>query len=212
MKWVVWAPAALLGAGALFTVGVDTQRSMPLRAPLESSVPLQLDGYAGATLELTDDQRRVAGVTNYLMRSYAPASNPAAMAFSLYVGYYDRQTEGRTIHSPKNCIPGNGWEALLSRTARITTESGTVTVNRYLIRKGLQQALVLYWYQGRGRVEPNEYWVKWHLLRDAVLRQRTEEALVRIVVPVEESEERAFELASRTVRAIMPALQQALPN
>jgi len=71
---------------------------------------------------------------------------------------------------------------------------------------------VLYWYQGRGRVEPNEYWVKWHLLRDAVLRQRTEEALVRIVVPVEESEERAFELASRTVRAIMPALQQALPN
>lgn len=212
MKWIAWAPAALLGAGALLTVGIDTQRSMPLRAPLGSTVPVDLPGYAGTDLELSDDLRRIAGVTNYLMRAYASASDAAAPAFSLYVGYYDKQTEGRTIHSPKNCIPGSGWEALTSRTARIATGSGDITVNRYLIRKGAQRALVLYWYQGRGRVEPNEYWVKWHLLRDAVLRQRTEEALVRVVVPVAESEEQAFKLASWAVKAVMPSLQRALPN
>jgi EpsI family protein len=212
VRWLGWAPAGVLAIGALLTVGIDTQRSLPLRAPLDTSVPVMVQGFTGADIELTDDQRQVAGVTDYLMRAYAPASHPDAVAFSLYVGYYDRQTQGRTIHSPKNCIPGNGWEALTSRVSKIATGSGHVAVNRYLIRKGSQRALVLYWYQGRGRVEPNEYWVKWHLLRDAALRRRTEEALVRVVVPVAGSEDQAFELGSRVVGAIMPALQRSLPN
>ena len=58
-------------------------------------------------------------------------------------------------------------------------------VNRYLLANKGAQALVYYWYEGRGRVEPSEYRVKWNLIRDAARYGRTEEALVRIVVPVE---------------------------
>lgn len=177
---------------------------MTLRTPLAASLPADISGFAGSDLLLSDDEERVVGVTDYVVRNYGTA-------FSLYVGYYGRQTQGRTIHSPKNCLPGAGWEALASRTEDIETSAGVVTVNRYLIRKGKQQALVLYWYQGRGRVESNEYRVKFDLLRDAVLRRRTEEALVRIVVPVSEAEAKAFDIGLRVVQTVVPAVAKALP-
>jgi EpsI family protein len=203
-----WASAIVLAVGAVVTVGVDFQRSMPLRAPLDQVVPARIAGYHGTDLTLSDEERSSVGVTNYLMRTFGSAAAPA---FSVYVGYYARQMQGRAIHSPKNCLPGAGWEMLLARTADITTASGVVRVNRYLIRKGAERALVLYWYQGRGRVEPNEYRVKWNLLQDAALRGRTEEALVRIVVTVAAAEDPAFDLGARVVQVVVPALTRALP-
>jgi len=208
-----WAPAAVLSLGAIITIGVDTQRTMPLRGPLGEALPAQIEGYHGADLALSHEERRIAGVTDYVVRAYGTRHRPAdSMAFSVYVGYYDRQTQGRTVHSPKNCLPGSGWEALASGTEQIETASGAVIVNRYLIRKGGQRALVLYWYQGRGRVEANEYRVKWDLLRDAALLRRTEEALVRIVVPVGDAEEGALKLGASVVQTVVPAVARALPG
>ena len=185
-----WAPAALLTAGAvLTTLGVKTQRTLGLRAPLDTSIPSSIEGYTGRGLTLTDDEVEAAGVTDYLARVYADsaATDSSRLGFSLYVGYYDQQTQGRTIHSPKNCLPGAGWEALTSRLAVVETDRGPVSVNRYLIQKGQQRALVFYWYQGRGRVAADEYAVKWNLLRDA-------EAL-----------------AARLARQLVPVLRAALP-
>ena len=71
---------------------------------------------------------------------------------------------------------------------------------------------MLYWYQGRGRVENNEYAVKVNLLLDAALKRRSDEALVRIVVPVTAEEDAAFELASRAAREVIPELDRALPG
>jgi EpsI family protein len=205
-----WAAASMLTLGAAITVGVDLQRTMPLRDSLAAQVPGAIDTFSGADLALSDEERLAVGVTDYLLRSYRAERSDTA-AFSVYVGYYDRQAQGRTIHSPKNCLPGAGWEALASSAVTIETTEGAATVNRYLIRKGQQRALVLYWYQGRGRVEHNEYRVKWNLLRDGALRHRTEEALVRVVVPVTETEDHAFALASRVVKIVLPAVQRAVP-
>ena len=33
-----------------------------------------------------------------------------------FVSYYERQTQGKTIHSPRNCLPGAGWEVLTPGT------------------------------------------------------------------------------------------------
>jgi EpsI family protein len=90
-----------------------------------------------------------------------------------------------------------------------------VTVNRYLIQNGTSRAIVLYWYQGRGRVAASEYAVKWDLLRDAALRGRTEEALVRVAVPVdgdENAEAAAFDLAARVAGSVIPSVFLALPE
>jgi EpsI family protein len=210
-RWLAWSPAVLLGVGAILTVGIDTQRTLPLRAPLDGVVPVEIAAYRGRDLEMSDAERAVAAPTAYLMRTYE-ASNTAIPWLSLYVGYYDRQTQGKTIHSPKNCLPGAGWEALQSAPVEIQTPNGVVTVNRYLLQKGREQALVLYWYQGRGRVEANEYRVKWNLLRDAALRRRSDEALVRIVVPVSATPDAAFDVARRVAEVIVPSLAAALPS
>ena len=209
-----WAPAIVLAAGALMaTFGVKSQRSLALRQPLAEAVPLDIEGFDGRDLSLSADEIEVAGVSNYLSRVFVRRDTTvrASHYFTLYVGYYDRQTSGKTIHSPKNCLPGSGWEPLTSQSAQIATPSGTVVVNRYLIQKGRDQALVLYWYQGRGRVASNEYAVKWDLVRDAALRRRSDEALVRVVVPIRGSEADAFALASRIAGRVVPDLNLALP-
>jgi EpsI family protein len=196
----------------LATAGVKAQRALPLRTALAEAVPRQIEGLPSRDLVLSGEEARVAGVSSYLVRVFQSPDSNSGMAFSVYVGYYDRQTQGRTIHSPKNCLPGAGWEPLESRPETVTTGAGTVVVNRYLLQREREQALVLYWYQGRGRVEANEYRVKWNLLRDAAIRRRSDEALVRVVVPVRGAESEAAALALRVTRLLVPAVFAAVPS
>jgi EpsI family protein len=135
----------------------------------------------------------------------------STIAFSVYVGYYDRQVQGKTIHSPKNCLPGAGWEGVSAREEQLQVGSGRVPVNRYTLVNSGSKAVVYYWYQGRGRVESNEYRVKLQLLRDSALRGRSEEALVRVVVPVLGSEADAAELARRVSARLVPEMFRVLP-
>lgn len=167
----------------------------------------------GHDQEISEDELRVVGVDSYLYRVYEPTDSAAVngpTAFSAYVGFYESQTRGQTIHSPKNCLPGAGWEALTSTTATVSTPDGTVEVNQYLIQRDAQRALVLYWYQGRGRVAANEYRVKFDLLTDSALLGRSDEALVRSVVPaassVDDAKEQGVNYASQLIQALYTAL------
>ncbi len=212
-----WAPAAILVGGVFLLSFVRAQRVPELRAPLESALPASIGGMSGKPVEVSEAEADVAGFTDYALRVYQPADSAAAKAagapwVSIYFGFYDQQRRGRTIHSPKNCLPGAGWEAVSSSPATLGDGDGTFTVNRYLLQRGQERSLVLYWYQGRGRVAYNEYLVKWNLLRDAAIRRRTDEALVRIVVPLgDEGEDEAFDLARQVALAVKPALDRALP-
>lgn len=208
-----WAPAVVFGLGTVLVHGLGPQRVMELRAPLEDVVPRTLDGYdTSLDIEVSDAEARVAGFTDYLLRNYVDSGDETNYV-STYVGFYASQTQGQTIHSPKNCLPGSGWEPLANRVARIPVPGGTThEVNRYILQREDEQALVLYWYQGRGRVAHDEYRVKWDLLRDASLRQRSDEALVRVVVPVRTTEDEAFETARRAAGRMIPAVDRALPE
>jgi EpsI family protein len=207
--WRPWVPGGLLTAGCILTLGVNQQRSVPLLQPLDS-IPLILAGQAGIPDTISEEQRLAAGMTSYIFRYYTQATS----TLTAYVGYYDHQTQGKTIHSPKNCLPGSGWETLQQSQIPLTTTTGTVTVNRSLQQKGDQRALVLYWYQGRGRIAAGEYRVKWELLRDAALRGRTEEALVRVVVYLQPgaSESDAGANAELAAAALADNVAKVLPG
>lgn len=179
-----FAPAALLGVGCLLISGAREQLKVPQRTDM-ARIPMEAPGYARTDIVVKEEERKIAGMSNYTFRGFQRDSLDPG--FSVYVGYYDYQVQGKTIHSPKNCLPGAGWEAVENGTRTITAADGRpVVVNRYFAANTQQraQAMVYYWYEGRGRVEANEYKVKWNLLRDAALYGRTEEALVRIVVPI----------------------------
>ena len=200
------APSVMMGIGTILLLGIDRQRAAPLRAPL-TIVPTEILGRFGQDRAISPEDQRAAGMSQYVLRDYGGA-------FSVYVGYYEQQTQGRTIHSPRNCLPGAGWEPVEMSDQAIAIGANTVRVRRYVIMKGQSRALVYYWYQGRGRITSNEYRVKWELLRDAALRGRTEEALVRIVLPLtgEAGEPAADSLATRVAAAVIPAVDRALPE
>lgn len=175
-----YMPAFVLFLGCAFVWNARKQEALPLRSSLQG-VLAEMPGYRVEDAFLSDEERRVAGMTSYVARVYWRDSVPA---FTTFVSYYDRQTQGATIHSPKNCLPGAGWEILSTGTTTIVVDGVSHEVNRNVLKNQGATALVYYWYQGRGRLVANEYQVKWNLLRDAALAGHTEESLVRVVVPV----------------------------
>lgn len=197
-----YLPLLILALGAAALVRIGGQASTPLRGSLDS-IPHDLVGYTGRDVVVSKEEQRVAGMDTYLMRAYLRDS----AYFSLYVGYYEAQTRGKSIHSPKNCLPGAGWEPLENSKRTVIVGNTALTVNRYLLEKGTTRAVVYYWYQGRGRVSWNEYAVKWELLRDKAMHGRSEEALVRIVVPVDPSApDSADALATSVAQDVIPRL------
>ena len=208
-EWQRYLPASVLGAGCLL-VGTTTtqQHEMALTAPL-ASLPQLIAGSTGVDRTLSPEERRVAGVSAYLFRTF---SRDSQTNFTVYVGYYDQQLQGKTIHSPKNCLPGSGWEVVSASEERLPTAAGDVPVNRYVLVNEHRRAMVYYWYQGRGRVEGNEYRVKLQLLRDSALRGRSDEALVRVVVPVVSTDSAAAVLGRRVGTELVPEVFRVLPG
>lgn len=218
MKLLNFLPAMLLGAGVLGVSGIRPQHVMPPVRPM-ASIPDTMQGLRGRDIVIDSAERQVAGMSDYVLREFAIDST---VAFSVYLGYYDRQVQGKTIHSPRNCLPGAGWEILQSAPLTIATSPLPARANRVLLANKGVKALVYYWYQGRGRVESSEYKVKWDLLRDAALHGRTEETLVRIVVPVAMTRvtdtvgtrraiAAADSVATRVGRTLVGVVQQVLP-
>lgn len=205
-------PALVLFVGVLFIWGVRDQRAVPLAGSL-STVLSSVDSFRVRDQKVSDEERRVAGMTDYVARAYWRDTN--SLAFTTYVGYYDRQTQGKSIHSPRNCLPGAGWDILRAGSTTVVAADGPHVVNRYLLKNGPTQAVVYYWYQGRGRVVASEYAVKLNLLRDAAFEGHTEEALVRLVVivpPTDTTERAADALATRIAPRLMNEVQRILPT
>ena len=85
-----------------------------------------------------------------------------------------------------------------------------------MIEKGLDRALVLYWYQAHGRVVANEYWGKFYAVLDAMRINRTDGAMVRVISPIigsgPQAEAASETEATRFVQSIFPLLSRYLPE
>lgn len=148
---------------------------------------------------------------DYATRWYAKPNAPVA---SLFVAFFKSQRAGQAPHSPKNCLPGSGWIWTVNDTIPITLpDSRTVTVNRYIVQRGEQKSMVLYWYQSRDRVVASEYFAKVYVVSDALRYNRTDTALVRVEVPVVEGNDQVATAAGvdfvksffSTLRSFLPA-------
>lgn len=133
---------------------------------------------------------------------------------NLYVAYYNSQRKGESAHSPRSCIPGGGWRINSITPHQLATDGGTLSVNRVVIERGDVKQVVYYWFDQRGRVLTNEYLVKWYIFWDAVTRNRTDGAMLRLTAPVlaGQSEADADRALEDFARAVVPSLRQHIPS
>jgi EpsI family protein len=132
---------------------------------------------------------------------------------SLFVASFLTQRNGKIPHSPKNCLPGAGWTQLSSENYPVDVGlAAPIVVNRYVIVHGDERELVLYWYQSRDRVVADEFKAKFWVLADAIRLNRTDTALVRVIVPIANNNEGPpTRAATAFVRAFFSSLKQYLP-
>jgi EpsI family protein len=205
----LWITAGLLvGAFVLLHSVSHGQAVVPHQPLLE--LPYTLGSWTGTEQPLQERIVQAVGVSDYTNRTYF--SQQVGLA-QLYVGYYANQRTGDTIHSPRNCLPGAGWDPVQSGYAKISIPGGRqIVVNEYVIQRGLDKALVFYWYQGRGRVIANEYSGKFWMVVDAISRNRTDGALVRLITPMNDGEEKARDRLGSFAQLVFPHLDELIPN
>jgi EpsI family protein len=133
---------------------------------------------------------------------------------SLYVAAFRSQRTGKAPHSPKNCLPGSGWTPLDDREMSIdVNRAEPIPVNRYVITHGEARSLVLYWYQSRDRAVAGEFKAKFWVMADALRYNRTDTALVRVIVPIiNKDEAKAEAQATDFVKSLYSNLMNYLPS
>jgi EpsI family protein len=186
-------------------------------AKVERRVLSEMPSQVGSWRQVGTDQRfdqqteSVLRADDYLSRNYAL---PDGRTASFYVGYYASQRTGATYHSPLNCLPGSGWEMDEAAPVTITPANGepAFEANRYIVQNGDNKQLLIYWYQGRGRKIASEYWGKIYTVIDSVRRRRSDGSMVRVMMPVGQSEEVTLKAATDLAAQIAPALPAFVPD
>jgi EpsI family protein len=135
------------------------------------------------------------------------------VAVSLFIAYFKSQRTGQSPHSPKNCLPGSGWQPEQNGTIDIPIGSRSIHVNRYVVSNGSEISLVLYWYQSQGRVIADEFAAKFYLVEDSIRHHRSDTSLVRVIVPVAAGQQNlADAVGVNFVQAVFPVTKAYLPE
>lgn len=210
----VLAAVPVLALALLASIGLSGREEItPDRQPL-TRFPLTLGEWHGVESVISPEELDVLKLTDYITADYRHSAGGVA---NVYVAYYASQRKGASIHSPRACLPGGGWQIIDSKVVKlpgILPDGSDLPVNQIVIASGEARQLVNYWFMQRGRNLTNEYAVKWFIFWDSLTRQRTDGALVRLVTPLPEEggEEEAAARLGELTRLAMPRLYYHIPQ
>jgi EpsI family protein len=206
--WLMLGVLCAATAGmAMLSHGEATPMALPL-----AQFPKQVLAYNQvADVPMDKETWEVLKPSDYLTRIYY---SPGLGEVGLYIAYFQTQRGGATIHSPKNCLPAAGWQPTVNTVTTLSLADGRqVPVNKYIVRKDLEEQVVLYWYQSHGRVVANEYLGKFYLAVDALRLNRTDAALIRITAPVVNGdEEGAQNRATAFAKQVAVDVEKIIPR
>ncbi len=174
----------LLIVAMFFTQRVPHGKTMPLQKDIVTFKPQIGSWKGGPHRPFEQNILDVLRVDEYLNRTY---HNSEEDWISLYIGYFADQLLGKTIHSPRNCMPGSGWNFTQMKTVTIDIPGErplVVHAVRAILVDGEERMFTYYWYQSRGRFLTSEYWHKISMVLDAIRYNRTDGALVRVLAPL----------------------------
>jgi EpsI family protein len=205
--------AALIALTAILLQARTRTEILPPHLPL-SSFPAQLANWDSA--EIVQDQKtlEVLGPGDFLERVYQDP-NQKLPSVDIFLAYFPSQRAGETPHSPQHCLPGSGWNP--EENVRVTLSlpgHAPFPANRYVIAKGDQRRLVLYWFWAHDRGVASEYWAKFYLVKDAIQMNRSDGSLVRLVTPIfpGETPDAAQQRILPFTSAVVPLLDNYIPK
>ncbi len=200
----------LLGATLVLAQGVEFREKIPMSRSF-SEFPLQVGEWTGKRDVLELKFIEELDFKDYIIVDYR---DKAGKAVNFYTAYYDTQRKGESIHSPETCLPGGGWEFKRAGRTTVPMNPSDMTINRAFIVQGAAKQLTYYWFPLRDRIATNLWEVKAYNFWDALTRQRTDGALVRLVTPVykDENVADADERLAAFTREIVPVLKEFLPR
>lgn len=195
----------------VFSQGIEFREKIPIARPL-NLFPLQIGEWTGKTQPMEQKFIDALDFSDYTIIDY---QNRQGKSVNFYVAYYETQRKGESIHSPETCLPGSGWAFKEAGTADVARQSdGHMMVSRSFMENGDTQQLVYYWFPQRGRILTKLYQLKLYAFWDALTKQRTDGALVRIITPLYPGETRQ-EAEARLrgfTQEVAPLLDQFLPG
>ena len=192
---------------------VEFREKIPI-AKTFNQFPVEIGEWTGTRQVMEQQFLNVLFFSDYIITDFR---NSQGKQVDFYVAYYDSQRKGESIHSPETCLPGSGWAFTQSGTATIAlagSNPGSITVNRAFMEKSGMRELVYFWFPMRGRVLTKLYEVKVANFWDAMTRQRTDGALVRVITPVYKNESmgEAEERLAGFTKEIVPILDEYIPK
>ncbi len=202
----------LLAQAALF-YGSSRREKIPPHKPLEQFSLADSNWVVHQDVALDKETLDVLKADDILSRVYQNKSN--GRLATLFVAYFETQRTGKAPHSPKNCLPGSGWVPSESGFIQIPIrgEARPIKVNRYVVTRGQNESVVLYWYQARNRIIASEYSAKIFTVADAIRYNRSDTSLVRVVMGVDDGNTReATGTAISFVESFFEPLRQYLPG
>ncbi len=205
--------AITLIAATIFLHASGGNETLPPHLPLHS-FPSHLNAWDGTDVTIPQSSLNVLGPGDFLLRDYQDRSS-SAPDVSLFLAFFASQRAGDTIHSPKNCLPGSGWYPLESSRIQIALPGHEpFPVNRYVIAKGADRQLVLYWYWAHNRAVASEYWAKFYLISDSIRLQRSDGSLVRVITLLapDETPDHAQQRLLSFAGNVVPLLNQYIPR
>jgi EpsI family protein len=187
---------------------------VPIKKPL-GTFPTQIGAWRWVDhTPMGDEVRKILGVDDYIQYDYVSADG---VPINLYVSYFERVgSGGKGYHSPKNCMPGGGWNVIHSEPLTLTvshSRPGAVEINKMVMQKGAEKEVVFYWYQCRGRIINSEYMDKIYLVLDSMFKRRSDGAFIRIMAPVQDGQEtKTVEYLKDFTKQVIPVLEEYLPG
>ena len=212
-KYTRTVTAVLILQGIVFYAIALRAEKAPPASPL-AAFPADIAGWQMyKDVKIEQDTLDVLKADDTLNRIYL---NPARDANAyLFIAFFKTQRYGQAPHSPKNCLPGNGFEPIESGTILVAVpgRAEPIRINRYLVARGDEKSVTLYWYQSHDRVIAGEFAAKFWLIADSIRYHRSDTALVKIVVPVREGDaDAATRTAIDFVKAAFSPLSRQLPT
>lgn len=202
----------LLAQASLF-YGFSRRENVPDHRPLSQfSLGPSSNWTLMQDVQLDQETLDVLKADDILSRVYQNSKNGAVA--TLFVAYFDTQRTGKAPHSPKNCLPGSGWAPSQSGAVNVDIPgmATPIHVNRYIVARGQNQSIVLYWYQSRNRVIASEYAAKVYTVTDSIRYNRSDTALVRVVVNADDGDtQKALDTAESFVQSFFQPLKSYLP-